>query len=94
MKRALGIVAPLGAVALLALAHEALASWLDQLDLAERLLSPSGDALVALPLAALLYVVRFALVFGGAPLALIGLAAIVSAVRARRLAREGMAGAP
>jgi hypothetical protein len=54
-----------GVLALLALAHEGLALLLDRAELIERLLSPGPAALVALPAAALLYVLRLGLVFLG-----------------------------
>jgi hypothetical protein len=51
------------AVLALVLAHELLAKGLDRLELIERLLSPGWDALIALPLALVLYAIRLALLF-------------------------------
>ena len=48
---------------ILLVTHEVLARALDHAELVERLLAPGPDALVALPFAALLYVVRFTLNF-------------------------------
>lgn len=78
---------PLAALAILfalGLAHEALVLALDRAELVEQLLAPGWDALVALPAAALLYVVRLALVFFGPGVAVVALAMIARArLRAR-----------
>jgi hypothetical protein len=68
--------AVLGLLGALALAHELLAAALDRAELVELLLSPSLDALVALPLALLLYALRLGLLFLGPGIALLALAAI------------------
>ncbi|WP_053237125.1 hypothetical protein [Sandaracinus amylolyticus] len=77
------------AVVVLAIAHEVLAIALDRADLIERLLSPSVDALIAIPFALALYAMRLVLFFVAPGLVVIALAASaqkprqVSATQAR-----------
>ncbi|UJR86441.1 Hypothetical protein I5071_85360 [Sandaracinus amylolyticus] len=80
-------------IALLAITHEALAIALDRADLIERLLSPSADALIAIPFALALYAIRLLLLFVAPGLVVIALTARAWSTRSRPAARGGPAAA-